>query len=83
MYGAKKITLRNTGEIVLSGGKTWHPIGRYFYDINTFSYSGWFLKNTCQWERVKTDENSITFSVKEKGNIRKEVLKEYPEQVSN
>lgn len=82
MYGKNKIMLRKTGEIVLSGDRLYHPIGMYFYDANKLSYCGWFLKSSFQWDRRKTDENSILFQVKEKDNIRKEVLKEYPEQLN-
>ena len=79
MYGKKRISLTN-GDVVLAGGKTYHPIGRYYFNVITQEYIGWFLKNEHQWERNRTKDNCIAFSCNKIPEIRKIVLAEYPYQ---
>jgi hypothetical protein len=79
MYGKRRITLTKDNQIVLAGGKTWHPIGRYQQNKETSIITGWFLKSENQWDRNKEDGNNVEFEVSNKTEIRKAIETHYPE----
>ena len=80
MYGKRRITLTNDGEIVLAGDKSWIPIGRY--QLKEGKISGEFLKINQMWVRKITPDNSIGFTLKNKAELKKIVSDIYTEQLN-
>jgi hypothetical protein len=80
MYGKKRITVTNNGQIVLAGGKSWIPIGRHF--VNDGKLQGMFLKPEIMFERTLTPENSIGCSPKNKAELKRIVSEKYAERLT-
>lgn len=79
MYGKKRITITNDGDIVLAGGKSWVPIGRHF--VKDGVLQGIILNPENMWERKLTPENSIGCKPKNKAELKKIASEKYAEHL--
>jgi len=75
MYGKKRIVLAKRNQIVLAGGKSWIPIGRYI-KISHDQIVG-RLRNKDNWETKLDDTNSIEFCFSNNKDLRKFVEEQY------
>lgn len=88
MYGKKRITITNKGNIVLAGkhkgemGGSWIPIGRFYFNVHEQTYLAKYLLPEHRFEHQLNDQNSKTISVKKRTDIKNIVSAEYTNQLT-
>jgi hypothetical protein len=80
MYGKKRITIEKTGMIVLSGNKSYIPIGRY-YIINGEIVGK--LRNVGSYDIKLNETNSIDFKFANTSQLRNFVKSMYLTELKN
>jgi len=74
MYGKARITITNSNEIVLSGNKTWNPVGRFYMVDGSFVGR---LRNKDSYSTSLNENNSVEFKLSNKSEIRNFVKSVY------
>ena len=88
MYGKRRITIANDGQIVLAGkhegekGGSWIPVGRFYFNVMEQTYSAKYLLPEHKFERQLNDQNSKTISVKKRTDIKNIVSAEYVNELT-
>lgn len=81
MYGKKRIKIEKTGTIILAGGKSYIPIGR-FYKKDDQSLIG-RLRDPDSWDLKLNELNSSEFNHKSLKSLREHVQKVYSGRLIN
>ena len=78
MYGKKRIVITERNQIVLAGGKSWIPIGR-FQVVDGLLIGR--LRLTDSWDTKLDEKNSTEFKFHTVGQLRTFVKEKYKERL--